>query len=135
MADGYQPKELVVCLQEMQRLLFVFSKLNPGLQYVQGMNELVAPLYMVFKIDAASATDAQHAEADTFFCFVKLLTFSENRDLYCKSLDKSNTGVKATMQQCALESKRMFLLAHSSVLYAMPVSLCDGLDKKCFAGL
>jgi hypothetical protein len=86
----------------MQRLLFVFSKLNPGLQYVQGMNELVAPLYLVFKCEAATPNDAKHAEADSFFCFVKLLTISENRDLYCKSLDKSNTGVKATMQQCVL---------------------------------
>lgn len=89
-------------MQEMQRLLFVFSKLNPGLQYVQGMNELVAPLYMVFRVDAAAAGDAEHAEADAFFCFVKLLTMSENRDLYCKSLDKSHTGVRAVLQQCAL---------------------------------
>jgi TBC1 domain family member 13 len=89
------------CLQEMQRLLFVFSKLNPGLQYVQGMNELVAPLYMVFKVDAAQPEDIAHAEADCFFCFIKLLTLSEVRDLYCKSLDRSTSGVKAVMHEYA----------------------------------
>ena len=87
-------------MQEMQRLLFVFSKLNPGLEYVQGMNELVAPLYMVFRGDPADSADAAHAEADTFFCFVNLLTMSEMRDLYCKSLDRSATGVKAVLDEC-----------------------------------
>ena len=87
-------------VQELQRLLFVFSKLNPGLDYVQGMNELAAPLYMVFKGNAASDSDAANAEADTFFCFVSLMTLSEMRDLYTKSLDASNTGVKAVLREC-----------------------------------
>ena len=34
--------------QEMGRALFVFAKLNPGLRYVQGMNELLAPIYWLF---------------------------------------------------------------------------------------
>lgn len=88
-------------MQEMQRLLFVFSKLNPGLQYVQGMNELVAPLYMIFKVDGAEPDDKAHAEADCFFCLVKLLTLSEVRDLYCKSLDRSTSGVQAVMREYA----------------------------------
>ena len=92
---------MAMCMQEMQRLLFVFSKLNAGLQYVQGMNELVAPLYMVLRGDPAQSEDAQHAEADAFFCFVNLLTTSEMRDLYCKSLDRSNSGVKAMLGECA----------------------------------
>jgi Rab-GTPase-TBC domain len=88
-------------VQEVERLLFVFSKLNPGLEYVQGMNELVAPLYMVFRAGASDESDVEHAEADTFFCFVNLLTISEVRDLYCKSLDKSVTGVTAVLGECA----------------------------------
>jgi len=87
-------------MQELQRLLFVFSKLNPGLRYVQGMNELAAPLYYVFSTDAADQADADAAEADTFFAFVRLLTLSENRDLYCKSLDTAASGVSAVLQQC-----------------------------------
>lgn len=34
--------------QAMSRALFIYAKLNPGIKYVQGMNELLAPLYHVF---------------------------------------------------------------------------------------
>jgi hypothetical protein len=37
--------------QEMKRALFLYAKLNPGLRYIQGMNELLAPLYYMFKTD------------------------------------------------------------------------------------
>lgn len=37
--------------QEMKRALFLYAKLNPGLRYIQGMNELIAPLYHAFKTD------------------------------------------------------------------------------------
>ena len=49
---------------EMRRALFLFAKLNPGLRYVQGMNELLAPLYHAFRTDpdAASAAHAEHAD-------------------------------------------------------------------------
>ena len=33
--------------KDMTEALFVFAKLNPGLRYVQGMHELLAPLYFV----------------------------------------------------------------------------------------
>ena len=29
----------------MSRILFVYSKLNPRIKYVQGMNEILAPLF------------------------------------------------------------------------------------------
>lgn len=88
-------------MQEVKRALFIHAKLNPGLKYVQGMNELIAPLYLVFAIDAAEAGDAEHAEADAFFCLMKLMNASESRDLYCKQLDSSDTGVKQTLARCA----------------------------------
>ena len=65
----------------MQRALFIFAKLNPGLRYVQGMNELLSPLYHIFCYDAPQA---RHAEADAFFCFVELV--SECRDNFCQQL-------------------------------------------------
>jgi hypothetical protein len=39
----------------LSRILFLFAKLNPGIRYVQGMNELLAPIYYVF----ARETDPQ----------------------------------------------------------------------------
>ena len=29
----------------------MFAKLNPGIRYVQGMNEILAPLFYVFRND------------------------------------------------------------------------------------
>ncbi len=67
----------------MRRCLLVFAKLNPGLRYVQGMNELLAPLYFHFRTDPAPGA-AGHAEADAFFCFMDLL--AEFRDHFCQQL-------------------------------------------------
>lgn len=32
----------------MSRILFIYAKLNPGVRYVQGMNEILAPIYYCF---------------------------------------------------------------------------------------
>lgn len=67
----------------MKRVLFIFAKLNPGLRYVQGMNELLAPLYFHFRCDCDREA-ASHAEADAFFCFMDII--SEFRDNFCQQL-------------------------------------------------
>jgi len=33
--------------EAIERILFIYAKLNPAIGYVQGMNELIAPLYYV----------------------------------------------------------------------------------------
>ena len=35
----------------VQRILFLYAKLNPGQGYVQGMNEIVGPIYYIFASD------------------------------------------------------------------------------------
>lgn len=35
----------------VERILFLYAKLNPGQGYVQGMNEIVGPIYYVFATD------------------------------------------------------------------------------------
>jgi hypothetical protein len=52
--------------EALKRILFIFAKLNPGIRYVQGMNEVLAPLYYVFKTDrddtnAVSAMVSHHS--------------------------------------------------------------------------
>ncbi|CAA92181.3 TBC1 domain family member 13 [Caenorhabditis elegans] len=78
----------------VERILFIYAKLNPGVQYVQGMNELVAPIYYVFANDADDEW-AAYAEADTFFCFQQLM--SEVKDNFIKKLDDSNCGIESSM--------------------------------------
>ena len=89
---------------------------RPGLSYVQGMNEILAPIYYVFcqEIEAAAA-DASGAslkslgedsimptaleealkavEADAFFCFTNLM--AELRDHFCSKLDHTVIGITA----------------------------------------
>ncbi|XP_062109188.1 uncharacterized protein LOC133819843 [Humulus lupulus] len=80
--------------EALRSILMVFAKLNPGIRYVQGMNELLAPLYYVLKNDPDEENVA-NAEADTFFCFVELL--SGLRDNFCQQLDNSVVGIRSTI--------------------------------------
>lgn len=38
----------------LRRILIIFAKLNSGIRYVQGMNEVLAPLFYVFRTDPDS---------------------------------------------------------------------------------
>ncbi|KAL1542992.1 TBC1 domain family member 13-like [Salvia divinorum] len=80
--------------EALRSILIVFAKLNPGIRYVQGMNEILAPLYYIFKSDP-NEENAASAEADTFFCFVELL--SGFRDNFVQQLDNSVVGIRATI--------------------------------------
>ncbi|XP_070310069.1 TBC1 domain family member 13 isoform X2 [Odocoileus virginianus] len=80
----------------VERILFIYAKLNPGIAYVQGMNEIVGPLYYTFATDPSSEW-REHAEADTFFCFTNLM--AEIRDNFIKSLDDSQCGITYKMEK------------------------------------
>lgn len=41
----------------MRNILLLFAKLNPEIRYVQGMNEVLAPIFYVLSTD----TDEQNA--------------------------------------------------------------------------
>ena len=82
--------------QVVERLLFIYSKVNPGVKYVQGMNELIGPIYFVFATDP-DIEWAEHAEADTFYCFQHLM--SEIKDNFIKTLDKSNCGIEVVLNR------------------------------------
>ncbi|KAL7638119.1 UNVERIFIED_CONTAM: hypothetical protein RMT77_011744 [Armadillidium vulgare] len=80
----------------VERILFIYAKLNPGQSYVQGMNEIIGPLYYTFATDPDLGM-RQHAEADTFFCFISLM--AQARDLFIRTLDKSSSGIGAMMDR------------------------------------
>nr|KYP67783.1 TBC1 domain family member 13 [Cajanus cajan] len=80
--------------EALKNVLIIFAKLNPGVRYVQGMNEILAPLYYVFKNDP-DEENAAFAEPDAFFCFVELL--SGFRDNFVQQLDNSVVGIRSTI--------------------------------------
>ncbi len=77
------------------RILFIYSKLNPGIKYVQGMNEILAPLYYCFANDPHPEFN-QHAEADSFYCFCKIM--GDLKDNFIESMDKTSLGIKANLK-------------------------------------
>lgn len=78
----------------IERILFIYAKLNPGIGYVQGMNEICGPLYYVMASNPEESW-REHAEADTYWCFLSLLV--DFRDNFVKTLDKSSMGISAVM--------------------------------------
>jgi len=43
--------------ESLKKLLLIFAKLNAGIRYVQGMNEILAPLFFVFQSDLDDKND------------------------------------------------------------------------------
>jgi hypothetical protein len=118
-------------LEGMCRVLYVYGRLNPGLKYVQGMNELLAPLFYVcfntpnpINVVAAArgeGTDpglnasvlegldpvesGQATEVtlpEALSFFVFTALMSETRDLFLKPMDNSSSE----SLQCAARSQR-----------------------------
>mmetsp|Transcript_26401 Transcript_26401/g.63686 ORF Transcript_26401/g.63686 Transcript_26401/m.63686 type:complete len:659 (-) Transcript_26401:162-2138(-) len=79
----------------IQRILFVYAKLNPGVRYVQGMNEILAPIYFTFAQDQDNDF-RRNAEADAFFCFSNVMT--EIRDRFIRTLDCTSAGIIAAVK-------------------------------------
>lgn len=75
----------------LERILFVWSKYNKGVRYVQGMNEIVGILYYVLANDQNEEW-AVWAEADTYWLFHVLL--AEMSDVFVAGLDDHDTGIQ-----------------------------------------
>lgn len=74
--------------QSIHRLVDPFSLSLSNAQPPQGMNELYAPLYWLYRTDPCDPPGAEAAEADAFFCFCDLM--SEFRDHFCQQLVRQN---------------------------------------------
>nr|CAG8441687.1 3605_t:CDS:10 [Entrophospora candida] len=83
--------------EAIERILFIYAKLNPGVGYVQGMNKILGPIYYTMANDSDEKGRA-HAEADSFFIFTLLM--SHVRDHFVGSLDMDDsTGIGHTMKK------------------------------------
>ena len=74
----------------LERILFLWSKYNKGIHYVQGMNEIAATIFYVLACDHMDW--AVHAEADTFWLLHILL--AEMRDVFVPAMDDAETGIQ-----------------------------------------
>ena len=78
----------------LSRILFIYSKFEPEVSYVQGMNEILAPIYYCFSFDRLNESQPiDDIEADSFWCFFNLMGFL--RELFDKTEDKKEHGILA----------------------------------------
>ena len=76
----------------LSRILFIYGKLNPGIGYIQGMNEILAPIYYCFCLDKNSYF-VDSSEADAFYCFMKLMEGGV-KDSFMGNLEQANHGIQ-----------------------------------------
>ena len=88
----------------LSRILFIYSKFEPEVSYVQGMNELLAPIYYCFSFDRMNESEPiDDIEADSFWCFFNLM--STYRELFDKNEDHTEHGLLAKATRLKLMLK------------------------------
>eukprot|EP01060_Flectonema_neradi_P029950 TRINITY_DN4255_c0_g1_i1.p1 TRINITY_DN4255_c0_g1~~TRINITY_DN4255_c0_g1_i1.p1 ORF type:complete len:454 (+),score=88.41 TRINITY_DN4255_c0_g1_i1:86-1363(+) len=111
--------------QHLRRLLFLFAKLNPGLGYVQGMNELAGHLFYTFaKHPHTFDKHIEDAEADSFFCFTILVSYLG--DNFCRTLDRDELGIQGSLNlyKEKFQSADPVLYEHMEALNLKPEFYC-----------
>lgn len=73
----------------LSRILYIYAKINPKVQYVQGMNEILAPIF--YLVNAGKPIGSPVEEASCFFMFINAIT--DIIELHIKDLDKSENGI------------------------------------------
>ncbi|GBG34854.1 TBC1 domain family member 13 [Hondaea fermentalgiana] len=105
----------------MERILYIYAKLNPAIRYVQGMNELLAPILFAFgspsldhceedargrrEVDLGAFALEENYEADAFFCLCTVM--GEMRDLYMQGMDVDAGGIRGRGQQLMARVRRV----------------------------
>ncbi|KAJ3337511.1 hypothetical protein HDU93_001004 [Gonapodya sp. JEL0774] len=83
------PPEPHTHVDSLLRILYLFARLNPGVGYVQGMNELLAPLYYVCAAGTGDGEEERGENMDE-----KLVENAESKkfhDHFMRSLDNLRT--------------------------------------------
>ena len=78
----------------MNRILFIYGKVHPEVNYVQGMNELLAPIFYCYSEDT-NEDNCNYVEADVFTSFENLM--EEIKDIFMRSKDKTEQGIEKKM--------------------------------------
>ena len=89
-------KDFITNADIMNRILFIYGRLHPDVRYVQGMNELLAPIFYCYSEDS-NESNFNHIEADVFTSFENLM--SEIKDIFIRSKDRTETGIETIMKR------------------------------------
>ena len=75
----------------ISKILFIYTKFEPELSYVQGMNEILAPLYYCFSLDSSDNEPIDNIEADSFYAYYFLML--KFKSLFNKNEDDKDFGI------------------------------------------
>ena len=76
----------------ISKILFIYTKFEPELSYVQGMNEILAPIYYCFSLDCFNDYQPiDNIEADSFYTFYFLMI--KLKSLFNKNEDNKDKGI------------------------------------------
>ena len=90
--DTYKINIVLTHADIVSRILFIYSKFEPSISYVQGMNEILAPIYYCFSFDRQNYDQPMdNVEADSFWCFFNYM--QTLKDLFDKDEDKKDKGI------------------------------------------
>lgn len=79
----------------MCRILFIYAKKYPEVRYVQGMNEILAPILYCFSHDQ-NPYFYLNVEADAYNCFENFM--NEIKDIFIRSKDNTETGIQTRLK-------------------------------------
>ncbi|KAK8895726.1 hypothetical protein M9Y10_013610 [Tritrichomonas musculus] len=119
----YERKKLQIHIHRIEKILFIFAKVNPQLGYIQGFNELIIPLYFVlYSAHNLFFNRIDYLEAILYRAFEFLLISSDLKDFFnleftfCKSkMDKFDRLLNLNLPKF---SKEMRSLKIDSIQYA-----------------
>ena len=80
----------------MNRILFIYAKIHPDVCYVQGMNDLLAPLYYCFSIDN-NPQNKNYIEADSYITFENLMEIIKK--IFIRKLDDEPGGINYRLNE------------------------------------
>ncbi len=82
--------------QIMNRILFIYAKMHQDVCYVQGMNDLLAPIYYCFSIDN-NPQNKNYIEADSYITFENLMEIIKK--IFIRKLDDEPGGVNYRLNE------------------------------------
>ena len=73
----------------LERILYIYAKMNRDVGYIQGMNEIISPIYYCYSLD--KTCDLENIEADTFWSFSALM--EDIKKYFININDKEKGGI------------------------------------------
>jgi hypothetical protein len=101
----------------LSRILYIYAKLNKRIKYVQGMNEILAPIF--YLVNIGKPPGAALEEVSVFYMFNNAIT--DVISLHIKDLDQTENGIYGKINQV----NEMLLVIAPGVWYRLDLLKID----------